>query len=297
MKPRDIVDYLFLTFAWGLSFLVLLKVVHAFGWVGAVTLRALLAGALLFVIAVLSRRRLDFSGGWLPLAIVGATTVAGQLIGLSFATPRIGTAMAAIFVAAVPLFSMLIGQLWGHEPMTRHGLIGLVVGFMGLVLLVGFPAVEINATFAMGCVASVFGALCSAFGSNYVSRNLRNTGTWEVTIGSFLFGGALTLPLLLLVPVPTQPVAVDYLYLLILGGGMSALSYVLYFRLVTSIGATRAISVEFAVTVIAVMAGAVLLGERLSVVQCVGAGTIILGCALVLGFVPGLGRHSASDRA
>ncbi|MFP3498231.1 EamA/RhaT family transporter, partial [Pseudomonas sp. SIMBA_059] len=35
MQPRDLVAYMFLAIAWGFSFLVLLKVVHAFGWVGA----------------------------------------------------------------------------------------------------------------------------------------------------------------------------------------------------------------------------------------------------------------------
>lgn len=43
MQPRDLAAYMFLAIAWGFSFLVLLKVVHAFGWVGAVSLRALIA--------------------------------------------------------------------------------------------------------------------------------------------------------------------------------------------------------------------------------------------------------------
>src|SRR5688572_4947614 len=97
MRPRQVVDYVGLAVIWGLSFLLVLKVVHAFGWVGAVTLRALVACAILVLLAVVTRRRLVF-GRWWPLALVGATTVAGQLVGLSVATPLIGTAMAAIFV-------------------------------------------------------------------------------------------------------------------------------------------------------------------------------------------------------
>ena len=67
---------------------------------------------------------------------------------------------------------------------------------------------------------------------------------------------------------------------------MSATTYIVYFRLVADIGATRAISVEFAVTVMAVIVGAVVLHERLSAVQLAGGAVIILGCALVLGLVP-----------
>ena len=105
MRLRDVVVYVFLAVVWGLSFLVLMKAVEAFGWIWAVTLRALLASATLVGVARLIGRRLDFSLGWRPLFVVGATTVAGQLIGLSYAAPLIGTAMSAILVATIPLFS------------------------------------------------------------------------------------------------------------------------------------------------------------------------------------------------
>ncbi len=104
-----------------------------------------------------------------------------------------------------------------------------------------------------------------------------------MTILAFASGGAMTLPLLALVPVPGALVPMDFVYLVILGGLMSGIAYVVYFSLVRSIGATRAISVEFAVTVVAVLIGAIWLNETLSLPQLVGGAIIILGCALVLG--------------
>jgi drug/metabolite transporter (DMT)-like permease len=286
MKPSELLAYLFLAVTWGFSFLVMLKVVHAFGWVGAVSIRALLASAVLFLIALATRRRLSFAAGWHRFAIVGATTVAGQLVGLSFATPLIGTAMTAICVASIPLFSMVIGRMWGTERMSGRSAVGLLLGFGGIVLLVGFPAVPVTAAFAFGCAAALASAFCAAFGSNYANRSLRYAGPFEVTIGSFFTGGLMTLPLFLVAPVPGVPAPVDYLYMLVLGGLMSALTYVTYFWLLGRIGATRTISVEFVVTVVAVLVGAGLLGEPLTAIQLVGAGVIIAGCALVLGIVP-----------
>jgi drug/metabolite transporter (DMT)-like permease len=297
MRARDLTDYGILAVVWGLSFLVLLRVVNAFGWVGAVTFRALLAGGLLYVIAAVTRRKLDFGVGWRPLTIVGATTVAGQLVGMSFATPRIGTAMAAIIVGTIPLFSMIIGQVWGLEQITVRGWVGLGLGFAGIVLLVGFPAVPVTASFVIGCVGSLLAAVAAAYGSNYARHRLRGIGSWEVTTGAFLAGGLMTLPLLFVVPVPAPPGPVDVGYLLILGGVMSALAYVLYFRLVADIGATRAISVEFVVTAVAVLVGSLLLHERLSAPQLVGAAVIIAGCALVLGLVPRPTGHHARPRS
>ncbi|MEK0083758.1 DMT family transporter [Benzoatithermus flavus] len=293
MKLGDVLAYLFLAVTWGFSFLVLLEVTRAFGWVGAVTFRAFVASTTLLAVAAVTGRKLDFGAGWRPLVVVGATTVAGQLIGLSFATPRIGTATTAILVAAIPLFSMIIGKLWGIECITPRSLVGLVFGFVGIVLLVGFPAVPVTGSFVLGCVSALLGSFSAAFGSSYASRHLRAVGSWEVTIGSFLSGGLLTLPLLLAVPVPTPPRPVDYMHLLLLGSVMSALNYVLYFRLVSTIGATRTISVEFAVTIVAVLAGALLLREPLSAVQIIGAVIVVSGCTLVLGLVPWKARPRA----
>jgi drug/metabolite transporter (DMT)-like permease len=285
MKFRDIADYIFLAVTWGFSFLVLLKAVAAFGWIGVVAFRCLIAAATLWLAAKLLRRKLDFGMGWKPLAIVGATTVAGQLITLSYATPRIGTAMAAIFVAAIPLFSIVISQLWGIERISPTRLFGLALGGVGLVLLVGFPEVPITEEFLLGCTASVVSSFCAAFGSNYAARSLKTAGAWEITIGAFLSGGIMSLPLILAVPVPTTPQPLDYLYLVTLGAVMSALTYVRYFRLVAAIGPTKTISVEFVVTTIAVLVGTLLLQEPLAPVQLMGAGVIIFGCALVLGLV------------
>jgi drug/metabolite transporter (DMT)-like permease len=285
VHSRQVAAYLALAVIWGCSFVLVLQVVHAFGWVGAVAFRALVASAVLTVIALATRRRLSF-GAWQPFAVVGATTVAGQLVGLSVSTPLIGTALAAIFVGSIPLFSMVVGHLWSIERITPSGRLGLGLGFAGIVLLVGFPAVPVTGRFLLGCAVALLGAVSAAVGSNYARRSLQAVGSWEQTIGAFLAGGLLTLPLLLAVPVPRVPAAADYASLVLLAGACSALAYVLYFRLVAEVGATIAISVEFLVTVVAVLVGALLLGEQLSAVQLTGGATVLAGCALVLGLLP-----------
>lgn len=295
MTNRQLLSYLALALIWGGSFVLVLRVVEAFGWVGAVSLRAFIAAAVILGLARLSGRRLRFEGTTGALAVVGATTVAGQLIGISYATPRIGTAMAAIFVGAIPLVSMAIGHLWGVERVTSVGRAGLLLGFTGIVLLVGFPEGEFTATFLLGCAASVLGVVCAAIGSQWARRHLRAVGSWEQTIGAFVAGGLVTLPLLLLVPVPAAPDAWDLAALVVLAATCSSLAYVLYFRLVAEVGATLAVSVEFAVTLVAVAIGALLLGERLTPPQLAGGAIVLAGCALVLGVVPGLGP-GAVDR-
>lgn len=293
MKQRDLAVYAILALVWGLSFMLVVRVVPAFGWAGAVSFRALTAGGALLMIALLMRRRLDFSCGWAPLVLSGFLTVGMQLGGIAFAAPRIGTAMTAIIVAAIPLFSMVVGRIAGLERLTQRSTIGLLLGFAGIVMLVGFPEHAITGEFLFACAVSIIGSFSAACGSLYASTRLRKVDPWVVTIGSFLAGGLLTLPLLFFVPVPTVPALGDYFWLLVLGLVTSALMYVLFFGLLGAIGPTRAISVEFAVTVVAVIAGTLVLGEKLSLVQAVGAVVIVTGCTLVLGLWPGRFRRPA----
>lgn len=295
MHRRQLLHYSIDAVLWGFSFLVLLRVVDAFGWVGASAFRALVAGGTLVLAALVTRRRLHFDVGLRHFAVLGATTVGIQLLGLSYSSPRIGTALTAIFVGTIPLFSMVIGQVWGLERITPAGRVGLALGFAGIVLLVGFPTQSITPSFLLGCGVALASAVAAAFGSNYSHRFLRQVGSWEQTSGAFLFGGLFCLPLLLIVPVPRVPGVTDVLWLVFLASAMSAATYVLYFRLVAEVGATIAISVEFVVTTIAIIVGAVVLDERLSAVQLLGAAVVILGCTMVIGLVPR--RKSRPDAA
>jgi drug/metabolite transporter (DMT)-like permease len=278
--------YALLALIWGTSFILLLQVVNAFGWAGAVAFRSFAVAAIVAGAAAVTRRHLRFAGHWRPLTVVGATTVAGQLVGLSIATPLIGTQMAAILVATIPLFSLLFGQVMRVEHVTRTARIGLVMGFGGIVLLVGFPSVPFTAAFAFGVVCSLASAASAAFGSNWARARLGGVGAWEQTTGAFVAGGLLTLPLLVVVPVPGPIVPVDLVFLVALAGIHSALAYTLYFRLVQGVGATIAISVEFVVPLVAVVIGWLLLGERLTMPQLAGGTAIITGCLLVAGLLP-----------
>lgn len=295
---RQLAAYLALAVIWGSSFVLIIRVAAAFGWAGAVSFRALIAGGALYLLARFTARPLAY-GAWPPLAAVGASTVGAQLAGISYATPLIGTATAAMIVATIPLFSLLIGHLWGVEEITTNGRVGLFVGFLGMVLLVGFPEARLSATFVIGCGVMAFSSFAAALGSNCARAWLRDVGSWEQTIGVFLSGGLLTLPLLAFAPVPRAPSAADIGFLVLLALTCSSLTYVLYFRLVAEVGATTAISVEFLVTLVAVAIGALLLRERLSAVQLLGGGIIALGCALVLGLVklPRGSKGASADAA
>ncbi|MBG1231343.1 DMT family transporter [Aestuariivirga litoralis] len=294
MKPRDLALYCLLALIWGFSFLFLVKSVAVFGWAGTSAFRSIIAGVTVAAFAILQRRKLNFGGQWKPLLIVAATTVAGQYVGIALAAPKIGTAMSAIFISTVPLFAMVISRLAGMEHLAPARIAGLLLGIFGIALLVGFPTFAITPDFLLGVAMCLASCVSAAVGSVYASHHLTRSDPWAVTSGAFFLGGLMVLPFLWVAPMTQVPVPMDYLWLVLLGVLISGAGYVLYFGLVSSIGPTRAVSVEFAVTVIAVIVGGVFLGERLSAIQWIGAATVIFGCTLVLGLIP-LGRRGVAS--
>ena len=282
MKAEISTKFTLLSLIWGFSFLLLLRVVEAFDWAAAISVRAFIASGCLYLLAILMRRKLDFSIGIKHFAILGAATVSIQLIGLSLAVPRIGTALTAILVGAIPLFSSVIGRMMKIEQIDRKGFYGLILGFMGIVFLVGFPSGQFSDQFFLGFSVCVIGCISAAFGSNYSKLKMSAAGNWEQVIGAFFFGGLFTAPILFFVPIKSGVLAMDWLYMVLLAVFCSAFCYVIYFSLVAKIGATRSISVEFLVTVVAVLVGAFYLNEAISLIQLFGALLVIIGSVLIL---------------
>jgi drug/metabolite transporter (DMT)-like permease len=115
---------------------------------------------------------------------------------------------------------------------------------------------------------------------------MSSVGNWEQVIGAFFFGGLFTSPILFFVPIKSGLLGVDWLYMVSLAVLCSAFCYVIYFSLVARIGATRSISVEFLVTVVAVLIGAFYLNEAISLIQLFGALLVIIGSTFILDLLP-----------
>ena len=282
MKTEISTKFAILSLLWGVSFLLLLRVVDAFDWAAAISVRSFIASGSVVLLALMIGKKLDFSIGVKHFAILGFTSVSMQLIGLSLAVPRIGTALTAILVGAIPLFSSVIGRLMKIEQIDRKGFYGLILGFIGIVFLVGFPSGQFSDQFFLGFSVCVIGCISAAFGSNYSKLKMSAAGNWEQVIGAFFFGGLFTAPILFFVPIKTGLNPTDWINMVLLAVFCSAFCYVIYFSLVAKIGATRSISVEFLVTVVAVLVGAFYLNEAISLIQLFGALLVIIGSVLIL---------------
>jgi len=139
---------------WGLSFMVLVRVVAAFGWAGtgAACARSTAGRRRCGWWRWLMRRKLDFSCGWRPLAIAGFPTVVMQLAGIAYAAaPRIGTAMTAIIVSAIPLFTMVVGASPGSSGSPRAASSGSSWASPGSCCSSAFPTQPLTPAFLLSC--------------------------------------------------------------------------------------------------------------------------------------------------
>ena len=137
MTLRQLNMYWWVAFMWGASFALLVPVVKSLGWVGGVSFRAFIASAIVYTVARLTKRELNFAGNWKYFAVLGFTSVGMNLSGINFALSRIGTQLSAILVATIALFGLLIESIWSRKLPLPLKTAGLIIGFSGVVILIG----------------------------------------------------------------------------------------------------------------------------------------------------------------
>ena len=245
-------------------------------------------GAAFLLVAVLVRR-VPFP--WDPrliasLALLSVVNIVVPFTLITWAERSIDSGLASILNATTPFFTLLLGVVTLHsERMTGVRLLGLFVGFAGVVIISSGSLGGPGATAELGGIVAVIVASASyAAGNVYFSRRVRGTMPPTATA---LGQVGLALPIIVVlafvadggVSVPAVPEALFAVaWLGILGSGVA---YLLFFRLLAVWAPTRVSLVTYLMQVVAVALGVVLLGEALTVGFVLGAVLVVGGIAMV----------------
>ena len=294
MKPRDLLDLTLLATIWGSSFLFMRLLVPGFGPVALAFVRV--AGASLFLLPILLLRGEwpVLRRHWRAMIILGLTNSALPFLLFGYAVTTLPAGLTAIFNAATPLFTALIAWAWLGDPLTRWRSLGLALGFAGVAGLAGYKSLvsgnlqslQFDSQGALAIAACMAGALMYGHAASYTKRYLPGLPAMVMAAGTQIAAAiALALPAALTWPA-ALPVATDWLMAAALAVLASGVAYILYFRLITRVGPTQASSVTFLVPVFAILWGATLLGEQVTLPMLVGGAVILAGTALVLGLLP-----------
>src|SRR3954468_4690066 len=283
-RPTRLEWLLFLALGvmWGSSYLFIKIAVDDFGTFTLVALRLAIGAALLWVVIRAAHQELPreprLYGHLAVMAVVHIVFPAALL----HCAPQSGhSSIAAILTSAVPLFAIVIAPLFlPDEPIRVNGVFGLLIGFVGVVVLTSRGLGSGPGSDITGEIALLGAALSYAVGAVYSRRNMRGIrpmipAVLQVTF-AMLIAGAIAL--VAEHPWDGRP-GVDSIFAIIwLGILGSGVAYLLNFRLLASWGATRTTLVAYVIPVVGIVLGYLVLAEPVD-------GRLILGTLLVVGGV------------
>lgn len=273
---------------WGSTYLAILFAIETlppFLMAGA---RFITAGALLYAWSWPRRERAPTSSEWRAAAIIGGLLLMGGNGAVSWAEQYVPSSIAALLIAVTPLWIVLLDWLWhGARRPGPATALGLLLGFAGLVLLVG-PAELLGAegVYLPGALVLVAGSLCWSIGSIYSRRAPTPKGGMLGISMQMLCGGALLILLgttvgewsrLDLAAVSVRS-ALAVAYLTVFG---SIIGYSAYMWLLQVVSPARVATYAYVNPVVAVLLGWALAGEALTMRMGVAAMVILSGVALI----------------
>ena len=285
MKKSLMVEFVALGAIWGSSFLFMRLGGAEFGAVATAGVRVSIGALVLLPI-------LWFSGQWdalrkqaAPILFVGLINSALPFALFAYAVLSISTGLSAILNATVPLFTAVVSWLWLKERPRNSRVLGLAIGFVGVLLLASDTASFKPGGTGWAVLACLLACVSYAVSAAYTRKYLTGAPPLATAAGSQL--GAtlgLALPTIWFWPAH-NPGLVPWLALVAVGVICTAGAYILFFRLIEKIGPVRTVTVTFLVPVFAIIYGTVFLGEALTPWMLLCGVVVVCGTALATGLL------------
>lgn len=271
------VELLVLGAIWGAAFMFMRVASPAFGAMPLVEVRLVL-GALVLLPFLLRDRRHFTASVWLRVTLIGAVNAAIPFALFAWAALRAPAGIGAIANSTTAMFAALIAVFFFGERLQARRMVGLVIGFFGVVVLASGRTEGHNISAA--AVAGTIGALCYALGINLARRYLDGLPAQAVACANLLTAGLLCLPFAL-AAWPADPVpAKAWWAALGLGTLCSGVAFAMYYRLIYRIGAPRAATVAYLIPLFGVMWAWWLLDEAITRTMTFACALILMGVAM-----------------
>lgn len=280
IPATDVAWLIFLAAIWGSSFAAIRVAVIEIPPMSLVAFRVVIGAVVLY--AVMAARGLRLPRGWAHWKMGGWLALIG--IGLPFfligwGQTRVESGMAAILMAVMPLATLVMAHFFNDDDrMTWGRLIGVAIGFGGVVVLVGPEALKgLGGDFPYQAAVAC-GAFCYALNA-ILTRNMPPAPMLSRATMVMVAGAALSVVAALILDGPYGLVvgAESLAASVYLGVLPTGLATIIYFHLIEARGATFFSFVNYLNPVFGVMWGAALLGEAVTATELGALATILLG--------------------
>lgn len=276
MTKRGWMLFIALGLLWGMPYLLIRIAVGAIDPLVVAFARTLI-GALLLLPVALQRNALAAGfRKWQWLLAYTLIEISVPWLLLGHAETRLNSSTAGLLIAVVPLFAALIVTKLGHERLERRRLLGLGIGFAGVALLVG---IDIQLSDLLAVAATMVVALCYAIGPIIVARKLADVPAVGVVTASLVVATLVYAPFApLLWPAHVPPAAAWS----VVGLGVlcTAAAFLVFFALIAEVGPSRATVITYVNPAVAIVLGAAVLAEPLTLGMAIGFPLVIVGSVL-----------------
>lgn len=202
---------------------------------------------------------------------------------ISWGEVYIDSGLAAILMGIMPIATAVLAHfLTADERLSLRRASGVIIGFTGLTVLVGWHALSQIGTAVVAQITVVGGAMCYAITTIFTRRNAFLPGR-VLAAGATVAGALMILPMALIYERPWElsPADNSIAAAVLLGLVPTGLAALIYFRLIKTVGATILSQVNYLIPIFGVGWGMLLLGERVTLHAIVALVFVLVGVALV----------------
>lgn len=284
MSRKGLLLFLIAGTAWGMPYLFIRIAVEDFSTWTIVFTRVVIGAAVLVPIAIYRKALLPALKAWKYVLAYAALEMIGPWFLITEAERVINSGLAGLLVATVPFFGLLIGIFYQKDKTLKHPktLAGLVIGFAGIILLVGIDTIAGHVS-----LPHVFMIILAAIGYSVapviVATKIPNVSGVAVNgLAMAIVAVVYAIPAIVSLPseIAAQPPIESWLSLLGLGVICSAIAFVAFFRLIKEIGSARATLVTYMNMAVAVLLGIILLAEPITPGILIGFPLVLIGSVL-----------------
>ena len=290
MRRSYLLPLLLLSAIWGSSYMFIKVGVRDFSPSAMVELRLLLAGLVLVSVVTVRHGLRAVRPALAPGAFVGIVGMAIPFVLISWGETHVDSGVAAVANSSVPIFVALLAlRFAASERSSGLRVLGLVIGLAGVGVVAGVHP-KGGWWAVAGALAVVLASLCYAVSSLYIQRSLV-VGGLELAAASVLCGAVAVLPF----AIADLPDSVGWKSLasvVVLGVVGTGFAQLLVNRLIGEHGSARSMLVNYLLPGFALLYGATILGEPLTVAKVGGLALILVGVTLASGLLA-IGRRSA----
>jgi len=276
VNRRATLLFVSLGLAWGIPYLLIKVAVEELNPLTLVLSRTFLAALLLLPIALAKGAVRPVLRRWRPLLTYSVIEIVVPWLFLTRAEQHITSSLAGLLIAAVPFASVGVAVAFGRrERLGPLGLGGLLVGFAGVAFLVG---VDVGGS-QLGAVAEMAIVVgCYATGAAILGKWMGDLPGIGVVALSVVIASLVYAPFAIPALPGQLPSGKVVASVLLLAVVCTAAAFLLLFALIGEIGPVRATTITYLNPVVAVIAGALILDERITVWTIVGFALVLAGC-------------------